>query len=285
VNRELRPPTPARRPGSARPREDAEPVVEPPSPGELEHIERHLCSLPRESGAHVVSDAGVGALVVSAATGSYVAMPRWSHETWRDALELASARLRGEGAWPSLLVADRLDRPVGLSGALPAAGWRRVHEEEVLWVGRASVVPHLDPGLRIEAVQPGKVADHEALERAIFGHPAGSAPRRGEALASAIASGTLRAFVVRLHDEPVAVARLSQGEGVAGLYGIGVAASHRRQGLGTLVTTIATRAGLALGNRVVWLSVEPGNEAARRLYARLGYARAFGWARWMRVEG
>jgi ribosomal protein S18 acetylase RimI-like enzyme len=284
VSGELRPPTPARRPETARPREDAEVAVEPPSPEELERIQRHLCSLPAESGARVMHDPDLAALVVAAPSGSYVAMPRWAPGTWRDAVELAAERLRREGAWPSLLVADRLDRPVGLVEALPSAGWRSVQGEEVHWVGRASVVPHLDPSLRIEAVQPAGVRDHEELERSIFGFPSAAAQQRRDALASALAGGKLRAYVVRLDDEPVAVARLSQGEGVAGLYGIGVAEGRRGQGLGTLVTTVTTRAGLALGNRLVWLSVDPGNEAAMRLYARLGYARAFAWARWMRLQ-
>ena len=59
---ELRPPTPARRPESARPRTetehshpepDAEPeiVIDPPTPEELQAIQAHLASLPVHAGA------------------------------------------------------------------------------------------------------------------------------------------------------------------------------------------------------------------------------------------
>jgi ribosomal protein S18 acetylase RimI-like enzyme len=56
---------------------------------------------------------------------------------------------------------------------------------------------------------------------------------------------------------------------------------RRGQGFGTLVTTVATRAGLALGSRVVWLSVREDNATAQRVYARLGFRSAFGWTRWL----
>ena len=36
-----------------------------------------------------------------------------------------------------------------------------------------------------------------------------------------------------------------------------------------------------MGNRIVWLSVEDVNSGARQMYERLGFAPAFGWARWM----
>jgi ribosomal protein S18 acetylase RimI-like enzyme len=143
------------------------------------------------------------------------------------------------------------------------------------------VVPHLDPGLRIEAVQPRGVDIHEALERRIFGLVDEPPGRRGEALSAALAGGGLRAYVVRADDEPVAVARLSQGEGVAALVGIGVVPERRRQGFGRLITIVATRAGLASGNRLVWLSVREGDGAATALYASLGFQLAFGWTRWL----
>jgi ribosomal protein S18 acetylase RimI-like enzyme len=258
--------------------------VTPPGAGELERIERHLFGLPGDDGAEVREDPALGALRVrrtgAGPEADYLAMPRWSPDGWRKALEHAAAAMRAAGAWPSLLVADMLDRPVGLADRLEASGWRRVHAETVMWVARASVVPHLDPGLRIEAVRPGRVADHEALERHIFGFPEPWAAERRESLARALRSGRLRAYLVRLGDEPVAVARLSQGDGVAGLSGVGVLEPYRGRGIGTLITTVATRAGLATGNRIVWLSVADGNAEARRLYEALGFQPAFGWARW-----
>ena len=282
---ELRPATPARRPETARPREDAEVTVEPPSPDDLARIERHLASLPLHSGAEVLDDPNLGVVLVRALGAgiglNYGALPRWSAEGWRAALDRLAAKMRSAGEWPSLLVADRLDRPLGLAGQLPSAGWSAAGRETVMWVGHASIVPHLDASLRIEAVRPGDVADHEALEGRVFRLPKKEAADRRQRLSAALERGGLRAYVVRVGGEPVAVARLSQGDGVSGLYGIGVSDAWRRKGMGTLITTVATRAGLVTGNRLVWLSVEDGNDGARAMYEKLGFRPAFGWSRWL----
>lgn len=282
---ELRPPGPALRPDTARPREEDDPPVDPPSPLELERVGQHLCALPAEMGATAARDPDLGVLMVrhpgAGPEANFAALPRWTDEGWRGSLERVARAMSSTGAWPSLLLTDRLDQPPELGAHLPSAGWAPARTESVLWVGRASKVPHLDTSLRLEAVQPRSVADHETLERRVFGLPSSAAEGRRVALADALATGRLRAYLVRLHDRPVAVARLSQGEGVAGLYAIGVEEEQRGKGLGRLVTAIATRAGLALGNRLVWLSVEDGNDAAQRLYAGLGFAPAFSWTRWM----
>ena len=282
---DLRPPSPVRRPATARPREGAGPEVEPPSPAELEAIERHLVTLPGQEGASVQADEALGVIFVrgpgSGPDLTYAAMPRWEADTWPRSLAQVRRRILDEGGWPSLLLSDALDRPPNLEAEVERLGWTRVTGETVMWVGRASVVPHLDPVMRIEAVQPRSVELHEALERRIFGIGADQVVRRRHALGAAIEAGGVRAWIVWVGDEPVAVARLAQGTGVAGLQGIGVVPERRGQGYGTLITTIATRAGLATGNRLVWLSVQPDNATALRVYTRLGFARAFSWSRWL----
>jgi ribosomal protein S18 acetylase RimI-like enzyme len=252
---------------------------------EMARIERHLASLPVHAGATVEEDASLGVLLVrqpsEGPAWNYAALPRWSAEGWREQLGRVVEWFTDCGAWPSLLVADRLDRPIGLGAALESAGWSAVVSEQVMWVGRASVVPHLDPSMRIEAVQPTSVDDHELLERQVFGLPANQAADRRRVVSTALGSGQLRAYVVRVAGEPVAVARLSLGDRVAGIYGVGVAEAWRNRGYGTLVTTVATRAGMALGNRVVWLSVDPRNATAVHVYRKLGFQPAFTWTRWM----
>lgn len=294
---ELRPSSPVRRPEDARPRtadahehESAHgvappPTVEPVTLDELSRIQRHMASLPLHVGASIEPDADLGVLMVrlpgAGAAVNYAAMPRWEAASWRTMLGQLSTVMRREGNWPSLMLADRADRPPGLEQALGQLGWRRLLGETVMWVGHASVVPHLDPRLRFEAVQARAVADHEALEREVFGVDPNRAEARRAELSVALTVGGLRAFVVRLDDEPIAVARLSQGEGVAGIYALGVARAWRGKGYGTLLATIATRAGMATGNRVVWLSVEDGNATARHVYDKLGFQPAFGWTRWL----
>jgi ribosomal protein S18 acetylase RimI-like enzyme len=254
----------------------------------MEAIAQHLVTLPGQEGAEVTPDHDLGVIFVrgpgSGPDLSYAALPRWDADSWPEALAAVRARMREEGTWPSLLLTDRPDQPPDLAAQLERAGWMRVVSEVVLWVGHASVVPHLEPGMRIEAVQPGKLETHEAMERRIFGIGTDQAERRRGAISAALEAGRLRAWLVWVDDEPVAVARLSQGDGVAGLQGVGVVEGYRGRGYGTLITTVATRAGLATGNRVVWLSVREDNDAALSVYGQLGFERALSWTRWLVAE-
>ncbi len=285
---ELRPDSRVQRPDTARPREDAVPTVAPPTDEELEAIARHLVTLPGQEGAIVDDDEALGVTFVrgqgSGPDLTYAALPRWDRETWPERLAAVRARMLDQNTWPSMLLSDRLEHPPELPAELERGGWMPVMSETVMWTGHAAVVPHLDPAMRIEAVQSRSLDTHERLEREIFGIAADQLERRREALTAALDAGRLRAWVVWLGDEPVAVARLSQGDGTAGLQGIGVVEAHRGHGYGTLITTIATRAGMATGNRVVWLSVREDNEPAVRAYDALGFQRAFSWTRWLVTE-
>jgi ribosomal protein S18 acetylase RimI-like enzyme len=261
------------------------PSVEPITLEELAAVQRDLVSLPVHAGARLIEDPELGVLRVHLPGGGavmdYAALPRWTSQDWRSSLDRVVDGMRAEGTWPSMILADRLDRPPGLERALRALGWRRISAESAQWVAHASVVPHLDTAVRFEAVQPRTVADHEELERRIFGADASRAEARRRELATALEGGRLRAWVLRLRGEPIAVARLSQGDGVAGIHGLGVAREWRGQGYGTLLTTVATRAGMATGNRIVWLSVDETNEVALHVYRGLGFQHAFGWSRWL----
>ena len=285
---ELRPAVRAVRPASARPRPAAPPEARPPTAEDLERVERHLVTLPAHEGAVVTDDADLGALLVRrprAGVGhQYAALPRWRAADWSVPLARLRDRMRADGAWPALVLTDRAGRQPAREGQLRAAGWLPVSRERVMWANRPAVVPHLEPGLRIEAVQPGSAHVHEELERRIFGLPPESAAVRRAALASALDGGVLRAYVVRAGDEPVAVARLAQGDGVAALVGVGVVPERRRKGFGRLITIVATRAGLAGGNPLVWLSAAEGDDRAAGLYASVGFAPAFGWTRWLYGE-
>jgi ribosomal protein S18 acetylase RimI-like enzyme len=263
--------------------------VEPITLDELARVQRDLVSLPVHAGAQLIEDDELGVtrlrLPGGGAVVDYAALPRWATSDWQERLQRIADRMLEDGSWPSMVVADRLDRPPGLDRALRSLGWRRISEEATQWVAHASVVPHLDPALRFEAVQPRTVADHEELERRVFGADPARAEARRRELAGALEGGRLRAFVLRLRGEPIAVARLSQGAGVAGIHGLGVAREWRGQGYGTLLTTVATRAGMATGNRIVWLSVDETNEVALHVYRKLGFQHAFRWSRWLAPAG
>ncbi|MEP7361466.1 MAG: GNAT family N-acetyltransferase, partial [Chloroflexota bacterium] len=104
-----------------------------------------------------------------------------------------------------------------------------------------------------------------------------------ELLGRAVVSGATRAFLVRMATEVMASARLVPGEpgtSIASLHAVGVATRHRRRGYGRLITAIATRAGLATGHKLVWLSVDGDNAGAMEMYRGLAFDFTFDWTRW-----
>jgi ribosomal protein S18 acetylase RimI-like enzyme len=242
-----------------------------------------MVELAELSGATAEGDERLAGLLVRRAgrgpAFNYLAAIRWPDADWSALQAAIEQRFHELGEWPCLLVAEGLTGPARLAATLESRGWLSLERETILWTRQAAIVPHLDPGLRIEAVTTRSAATHERLEREVFELAATSADERVELLLRAIHAGRLRAYLVRLHGEPVAVARLTARDGVAALYGIGVAEEARRQGLGRLITIVATRAALATGNGLVWLSVDQTNIAARQLYASLGLRPAFEWVR------
>jgi ribosomal protein S18 acetylase RimI-like enzyme len=82
--------------------------------------------------------------------------------------------------------------------------------------------------------------------------------------------------LARVQGEAVAVARRTTDGRASLLAAIGTRRGYRTRGFGRLVTATATQDALAAGSETVFLGVEDGNDAARHLYERLGYAFADG---------
>lgn len=278
-----------RRPQTARPREKPDHDAPPPPREELEAIERQLAALPTHSGAVMREEQALGAVVVSQpgmGPGlNFAARIRWPATDVAGRLAALHEHMRERGEWPALVVAEGLSQPGDLPFWLESNGWIELERERVMWLRHAPAVPHLDPQLRLEAVTRRSAAEFERVEGAVFGIDGARAAERAEYVAQAVERGALRAFVVRREGRPVATARLVVGDDVAGIFGVGVAADQRRRGYGALVTAIATRAGLAAGGRLVWLSVEESNAAAQALYRGLGYRPTFAWTRWLGSAG
>jgi ribosomal protein S18 acetylase RimI-like enzyme len=280
---ENRPRAPVRRPESARPRQDRSTDEEPAPPNhdELLQIERELVWLAELLGASAAQDPELAAMTVRwpgrGPVFNYAALVRWSDDDWEDRLAALSIRARAQGGAPAVLVAEGLTEPSDLGSRLHQLGWLPLVAETAMWTRRAGVVPHLDASMRIEAVTQASAPEYESLERSIFAVSPLEADERVASLRETIAAATQRAYLVRVGAEPVATARLAARDSIAALHGIGVAPRWRRRGCGSLVTTVATRAALAMGNRLVWLSVAGENKAARQLYEGLDYRPAFGW--------
>jgi ribosomal protein S18 acetylase RimI-like enzyme len=214
---------------------------------------------------------------------NFAARVRWPAELVQQRLATLARQMQAASVWPQVVVCDGLTQPADLHDHLRTAGWIPVGAERIMWTRHASVVPHLDPGLRIEAVTRATALDVARLEAVSFELDPGEIDESAQLLAAAVESGATRGFLVRLAGEAVASARLMPGEpgsGVASLHAVGVAEHHRRRGYGRLITAIATRAGLATGHRLVWLSVDADNAGAIEMYRDLAFDFAFTWARW-----
>lgn len=277
----------ASRPASARPRRDASAETDsglPPSPGELDAIERHRTNWLTLLGATVVDIPELAAHLViddRPASGlNFVSVIRWPDDDVPARLETVSRLMHERRVWPSVVVCDGVTTPLDLGARLHAAGWITVASERVMVTRHPAVVPHLDPGLRVEAVTAQSALECVRLETAVFGLMPDTIGESAELLARSVDEATTRAFLLRLAREPIASARLVPGQEVAGLHAVAVAARHRRRGYGRMITAIATRAGLATGHRLVWLSVDDDNAAAVQLYTSLGFDPSFTWTRW-----
>jgi ribosomal protein S18 acetylase RimI-like enzyme len=258
-----------------------------PTVPELEAIEWERTRWVTLLGASVERDDALGVAWAThpgrGAGLNFASLVRWPAAEVDARLAQVGTHMRAAKVWPQVIVADGLSEPHDLADRVRAAGWVPLGSERLMFTRHASVVPHLDPGLRIEAVTPATALECATLEAAAFGLDPDAIDVSAGLLALAVESGSTRAFIVRIAREPIASARLVPGEpgsGVASLHAIGVAERHRRRGYGRLITAIATRAGLATGHKLVWLSVDAGNAAAISLYRGLAFDFTFSWTRW-----
>jgi ribosomal protein S18 acetylase RimI-like enzyme len=230
------------------------------------------------AGAARQDDPTLGATVVTwpgrGPAFNHVTRVRWTALDWRRRADLAAGRLEAIGELPVLDVAEGLAQPPDLAARLAADGWLEVGGEEMLWTRRAAAVPHLELDLRLEALTARRIDEYETVERSIFGVNEAERDDRRAALRTTLEAGLVRAYLVRVGGEAVATGRLLVEDGVAVIHGLGVAESRRRLGIGRYLTTIVTRAGLAMGASLVWLAVDPDNEPARALYGGLDYRAA-----------
>lgn len=257
----------------------------PPTPEELAAIEDHRVTWTTLLGAHVEHAVELGGrLVTHDAPGSglnFVACIRWTDREFDEHLRTVFGTMSARGLWPSVVVSDGLTTPADFADRLRAARWVPVFSERIMFTRHAAVVPHLDPQLRVEAVTPASALDEVRLETAVFGLLPETVGESAELLAHSVAAGTTRGFLLRLHGDVVAAARLVPGSMVCGLHAVGVDPRQRRRGYGRMLTAIATRAGLATGHRIVWLSVDEANTAAVEMYRSLGFEPSFTWTRWL----
>ncbi|HYI45228.1 MAG TPA: GNAT family N-acetyltransferase [Actinomycetota bacterium] len=92
-----------------------------------------------------------------------------------------------------------------------------------------------------------------------------------EAFRSSVAAPNVVQLIALSEERPVGSGRMTHHRGVAEITGVAVVKTHRRQGIGSALTKLLTRAAIELGSGIVYLTAR--DEGAGRIYERLGFAR------------
>jgi len=218
-----------------------------------------------------------------------IAWPRRTAEFDRRLTE-ALALFAGLDRMPHVWPIPGYDEPPDLVDRLLAHGFED-HGGGLLMLldrERASVVstePPIADGQRVtverfhrltgEAAQDAARAIAEVLVASFVVEPERHVAIELEAV-QGLTDDAYHAVLVRVDGQPAAVARRTTFSGASYLSSIGTHPSFRGQGLGRLVTAVATADGLADGSGWTYLGVFEENDVAQRLYASLGFERIGG---------
>ena len=171
--------------------------------------------------------------------------------------------------------------PAGLDEQLAALGMERIEDTRVMvaqrlaWddVSSGPDDPSAQSGIRIESTDSETFAEWIGLER-------GWSVTERRAHAQRIAQAPVPHHAVLAVDPrgiPVAGGQVAIEGDLAGLYDIFTVEVQRGRGLARAVCRHLLDHAIASGACVGYLQVEAGNEPARRLYRRLGFADAYAY--------
>ena len=166
--------------------------------------------------------------------------------------------------------------PAGLDAALATMGWSREDDTRVMLLPQlAEATPVCWPtGLHAERV------DHEAYAH-IVGGLRGSPGVQCAAHAERLQHSPVpyQGWVLRRLDngEVLACGQVAVESTLAGLYDVFTAPAARGHGLARQLCTFLLQQARVEGARSAYLQVDADNEAARRVYHRMGFADAYAY--------
>jgi GNAT superfamily N-acetyltransferase len=190
-------------------------------------------------------------------------------------LDVGFALLRAFDRDPAVEISP-LDRPRTIRRHVARRGL--VRAERLAWMTRDAAAPHIDVRPEVEV----RLAGHDDI-RTFAAIVAGGAPwaRR---LCAASAVNAMREpgnalYLGCIDGEAVSTLHLLIDGRTAGMYAVNTRRAQRRQGIGTTVLARAIADARSAGCGVVGLAAIAGGPA-ERLYARLGFNRAFTTELW-----
>lgn len=193
-----------------------------------------------------------------------------------DRLQRALA-VYAEAGLPALVRITPFSQPAGLDDWLARRGWVSLDDTRVMVCTRlpAREPTPLPAGLRCERLDPSAFA--EAVG-ALRGSP--SEQRRAQAERLAASPVPYRGHVLRRIDDGAVLAcgQFAREGDVVGLYDITTHPQHRRQGLAGGLCERLLSFAVANGAAAAYLQVETDNQAARRIYQRLGFVDGYAYS-------
>jgi ribosomal protein S18 acetylase RimI-like enzyme len=198
------------------------------------------------------------------------------------------AALYREHGLPMLVRITPFTQPLGLDALLAARGYTAFEDTRVM-VGsqplKALLTPQPSPhGTDHKHVLPAGM-EWAQLESDAFAQAIG-ALRGSSPLARAAHAERLRAspvpyvaWVIRQQSSGAVLAagQYAREAELVGLYDVGVASTHQRQGLAQRLCEQLLRQAQAAGAQRAYLQVGAGNAVARRLYSRMGFVDAYSY--------
>ncbi len=184
-------------------------------------------------------------------------------------LGLAEAQFRDAGL-PMVVRITRFTRPAELDARLAAMGWEKLDDTRVMVCDRLPRAPPPVPAgldwVRLDG------ADYAEAVGELRGSPAGQ--RRAHAERLAASPVAYHGFALRrLDDGSVAACGQMAAEAeLVGLYDVFTRDSERGRGLAGVLCERMLSIAASRGATVAYLQTESTNDAARRVYHRLGFA-------------
>ena len=185
------------------------------------------------------------------------------------------------GREPYLWLAAGFHRPPDLAERLRTGGFVEVGHGALVMIlvndPRTRPTRPLPDGASIERLTGAsdRARDDAAAATLVIAEAFAISPDRQAALRAEIEAdlGNPAADIrlVRIRDEPVAVGRRHDGDGLGYLSAIGVRRAWQGLGLGEAVTRALTEAAVGAGQELVYLGVYADNTPALAMYQRIGY--------------